>query len=59
MRGRVSNVDRVVLEELKQNIRAQAVRFTMKGPGTGKKHHPFSKKEVPFPRNYDRTVLDQ
>lgn len=59
-RGRVSNTDRDALEELKAIIRARDSRFTMKGPGVvGKKHHPFSSKDVPFPRYYDRAVLDQ
>lgn len=62
-----STVDRTILEELKRNIRARASQFTIKGAGTtigsgidcqGKKHHAYHPKEVPYPRNYGREVLD-
>lgn len=26
--------------------------------GGGRKHHPYEKEEVPYPRSYDRDVLD-
>lgn len=62
-----STVDRTILEELKRNIRARAAQFTLKGAGStiglvgsccGKKHHPYSMEEVPYPRNFERDVLD-
>lgn len=62
-----STVDRTILEELKRNIRARAAQFTLKGTGTtiglvgscrGKKHHPYSSEEVPYPRSFERDVLD-
>lgn len=28
------------------------------GIKSGKKHHPYSSKEVPYPRNYEKDVLD-
>ncbi|KAL0956355.1 hypothetical protein HGRIS_002505 [Hohenbuehelia grisea] len=28
------------------------------GTGPGRRHHPFSKEEVPYPRSYEREVLD-
>lgn len=66
-----STADRTILEELKRNISARASQFIFKGGpqnnnagwgaqgiGAGKKHHPFPKDEVPYPRNYERDVLD-
>jgi hypothetical protein len=61
-----STADRTILEELKRNISARAAQFTVKGAGavdghgisTGKKHHPYRREEVPYPRSYDREVLD-
>ncbi|KAJ7600716.1 hypothetical protein C8J56DRAFT_15829 [Mycena floridula] len=69
-----STVDRTILEELKRNIIARASQFVLKGGsangslksagwgaqgiGAAKKHHPYPKEEVPYPRNYERDVLD-
>lgn len=61
-----STADRTILEELKRNIRARAAQFILKGGSTtrsagncrGKKHHPYPLEEVPYPRNYERDVLD-
>ncbi|KAJ3932321.1 MAG: hypothetical protein NXY57DRAFT_894439 [Lentinula lateritia] len=56
-----STADRTILEELKRNISAREAQFIVKGPLTnhsGRKHHPFNKEDVPYPRSYDREVLD-
>ncbi|KAF5382753.1 hypothetical protein D9615_002896 [Tricholomella constricta] len=62
-----STADRTILEELKRNIKAREAQFVMKGEGSalgsdlsfrGKKHHTFPRNEVPYPRNYEREVLD-
>jgi len=62
-----STADRTILEELKRNISARAAQFTVKGAGIvsgpgivcpGKKHHPHPREEVPYPKSYDREVLD-
>lgn len=51
-----STADRTILAELKENLTARDSQFARKN---GRKHHPYSAKEVPFPRNYERIVLDQ
>lgn len=65
--AKFSTADRTILEELKANIRAREAQFVVKGVGhtivgggrsPGKKHHPYSKKEVPYPRSYDTEVVD-
>ncbi|KAJ3918521.1 hypothetical protein F5877DRAFT_42441, partial [Lentinula edodes] len=56
-----STADRTILEELKRNISAREAQFIVKGPlanNSGRKHHPFKKEDVPYPRSYDREVLD-
>ena len=60
-----STPDRTILEELKRGIQARASQFTMKGPRAypgfelrGKKHHAYPQEEVPYPRNFEREVLD-
>ncbi|KAG5652893.1 hypothetical protein H0H81_003257 [Sphagnurus paluster] len=61
-----STADRTILEELKRNLKARESLFVMKGDGTlgshlgsrGKKHHAYSPNEVPYPRNYEREVID-
>jgi hypothetical protein len=49
------------------NIRAREDQFVVKGIGNsvvgggkspGKKHHSYSAKEVPYPRSYEREVVD-
>lgn len=62
-----STADRKILEELKLNISAREAQFVKKGTGVsfgrngvgcGKKHHPYSRRDVPYPRSYEREVLD-
>ncbi|KAA1469908.1 hypothetical protein DENSPDRAFT_928486 [Dentipellis sp. KUC8613] len=50
-----STADRAILEELKRGITAREQQFVMKG---GKKHHSFPAKDAPYPRNYERIVID-
>ncbi|TFY52472.1 hypothetical protein EVG20_g10534, partial [Dentipellis fragilis] len=50
-----STADRAILEELKRGITARELQFVMKG---GKKHHSYPAKEAPYPRNYERIVID-
>ncbi|KDQ62491.1 hypothetical protein JAAARDRAFT_170906 [Jaapia argillacea MUCL 33604] len=50
-----STADRTILEELKRNIQARDAQFVVRG---GRKHHPFLPGEVPYPRDYDRLVVD-
>lgn len=61
-----STLDRTILEELKLSLTARESQFVFKGPGgglgqKGEKgvwHHPFLKEEVPYPRSYDKAVVD-
>ncbi|KAF8073742.1 hypothetical protein FPV67DRAFT_763246 [Lyophyllum atratum] len=64
---RFSTADRTILEELKRGIKAREAQFVVKGEGStsgsglgsrGKKHHAFPPDEVPYPRNYEREVID-
>ncbi|KAF8627448.1 hypothetical protein AX17_006262 [Amanita inopinata Kibby_2008] len=64
---RFSTADRKILEELKRNITAREAQFIKKGKSAGfgasgvvpgKKHHPYPRHIVPYPRNYEREVLD-
>ncbi|KAI0373739.1 hypothetical protein BV20DRAFT_1049676 [Pilatotrama ljubarskyi] len=50
-----STIDRAILEELRQKIRAREEQFVVR---SGKKYHAFSPQEVPYPRSYDRQVVD-
>ncbi|KAI5118808.1 hypothetical protein M0805_005150 [Coniferiporia weirii] len=54
-KARFSTTDRTILAELKHSLSVRESKFVVKN---GKKHHPYSEKEVPFPRNYERLVLD-
>lgn len=54
--ARFSTADRAILEELKLGAAARKSQFKMKG---NKKHHAYSKCEAPYPRNYERPVIDQ
>ncbi len=65
--SKFSTADRTILEELKANIRAREAQFVIKGIGhatvggkkcPGKKYHPYPKEDVPYPRSYDREVVD-
>ena len=49
------------------SIRAREAQFVVKGIGNsvmgggkspGKKHHLYSAKEVPYPRSYEREIVD-
>ncbi|KAF5314914.1 hypothetical protein D9619_006945 [Psilocybe cf. subviscida] len=62
-----STADRTILQQLKDSIKAKNAQFVLKGvgqtvlgggKGSGKKHHPFSPEEVPYPRSYDRDIVD-
>ncbi|TFY83031.1 hypothetical protein EWM64_g987 [Hericium alpestre] len=50
-----STADRAILEELQRGITARELQFVMKG---GKKHHCYSPAIAPYPRNYERVVVD-
>ena len=65
--AKFSTADRRILEELKANIRVREAQFLIKGVGhimmggqrcLGKKHHTYRKNEVPYPRCYDKEVVD-
>ncbi|KAF4617320.1 hypothetical protein D9613_006138 [Agrocybe pediades] len=62
-----STADRKILAQLKVNQQALDAQFKIKGFGhmvfgsaksKGKKYHTHPKEEVPYPRSYDREVLD-
>lgn len=50
-----STPDRTILEELKKKMKAHDDQFQMKN---GKRHHPHSAEDVPYPRSYERHVID-
>ncbi|OCH90906.1 hypothetical protein OBBRIDRAFT_834627 [Obba rivulosa] len=50
-----STVDRTILHEMRQKIDAKDDYFIMR---RGKRHHKFPPHEVPYPRNYDKQVVD-
>lgn len=50
-----STVDRTILEELRQKIRAREEQFVVR---SGRKYHAFPSDEVPYPRSYDRNMVD-
>ncbi|KAG6814225.1 hypothetical protein H0H92_015340 [Tricholoma furcatifolium] len=63
----LSTTDRTILKELQRNLEAKDAQFVMKGEGNslvsplgrgGKKHHAYSHEVVPYPRSYDREVID-
>ena len=65
--AKFSTADRTILEQLKLNIRAREDGFVVKGIGNlvmgggqcrGKKHHSYPAKQVPYPRSYDKEVMD-
>lgn len=65
-----STLDRTILEELKLALTARESQFVYKGLGSGggmgngamggrgERHHPYPKEEVPYPRSYERGVVD-
>ncbi|OBZ68915.1 Demethylmenaquinone methyltransferase [Grifola frondosa] len=50
-----STVDRTILDQLRRKVQAREEQFILRN---GKKHHAFSAKEVPYPRSYERHVID-
>lgn len=50
-----STVDRTILEELGQKMRAREAQFVIR---SGRKYHAFPADEVPYPRSYDRQMVD-
>ena len=50
-----STVDRTILAELRQKIRAREEQFVVRGTS---RHHAFPPEDVPYPRSYDRQVVD-
>ncbi|KAI0771188.1 hypothetical protein BD413DRAFT_476314 [Trametes elegans] len=50
-----STLDRAILEELRQKIRAREEQFVIR---SGRKYHAFSPEDVPYPRSYDRQMVD-
>ncbi len=50
-----STVDRTILQELRQKIRAREEQFVTR---SGRKYHAFAPADVPYPRSYDRQVVD-
>ena len=65
--AKFSTADHTTLEQLKLNIRTREERFVVKGIGNlamgggqcrGKKHHPYPAKDVPYPRSYEKEVMD-
>ncbi|KAH9889995.1 hypothetical protein C8Q73DRAFT_147103 [Cubamyces lactineus] len=50
-----STLDRAILEELRQKIRAREEQFVIR---SGRKYHAFPTEDVPYPRSYDRQVVD-
>ena len=50
-----STVDRTILAELRQKVRAREEQFVVRG---GRKYHACPPDEVPYPRSYDRQVVD-
>lgn len=50
-----STLDRAILEELRQKIRAREAQFVIR---SGRKYHAFAAEDVPYPRSYDRQVVD-
>ncbi|KAH9480652.1 hypothetical protein JR316_0007252 [Psilocybe cubensis] len=64
---RFSTADRTVLAGIREGQQAMERQFVIKGVGhnvigggrsAGKRYHPFSRREVPYPRSYDREVVD-
>ncbi|KAI9510592.1 hypothetical protein F5148DRAFT_976528 [Russula earlei] len=53
--ARFSTADRAILKELKLGAAARESQFKIKG---SKKHHAFPANEAPYPRNYERSVID-
>ncbi len=67
--NKFSTADRTVLEELKRTISTLDAQFVVKGGITNRgvrvcrfnwwrRHHPFNTDQVPYPRCYEKDVLD-
>jgi len=54
--ARFSTADRAILEELKLGSAARESQFKTKGTD---RHHAYPANEAPYPRNYERPVIDQ
>lgn len=50
-----STPDRTILQELKHKMQARDAQFETRN---GKKHHPYPPDVVPYPRSYERNVVD-
>ncbi|GJE88315.1 methyltransf-25 domain-containing protein [Phanerochaete sordida] len=50
-----STPDRTVLQELRRRMQERDGKFVVRN---GKKHHPYGPDEVPYPRSYERNVVD-
>ncbi|KAL1742349.1 hypothetical protein HDZ31DRAFT_43460 [Schizophyllum fasciatum] len=56
---RFNTADRTILQELRRNQSAREAEFVVKGlPQRPQKHHPYRRDQVPYPRSYEREVLD-
>ncbi|KIL63270.1 hypothetical protein M378DRAFT_80013 [Amanita muscaria Koide BX008] len=62
-----STADRKILQELQLTRTVREAQFARKGKGVtfgtngalpGIKHHPYQRRQVPYPRNYEKEVLD-
>jgi hypothetical protein len=53
---RLSTADRAVLEGFRFSLAACKSQFKMKG---NMKHHAYPANKAPYPRNYERAVIDQ
>ncbi|KAG7447987.1 uncharacterized protein BT62DRAFT_747189 [Guyanagaster necrorhizus] len=68
--NKFSTADRTVLEELRRSISTRDAQFVVKGGITkswgadgvgsigGRRHHPFNRDQVPYPRCYEKDILD-
>ena len=52
----LSTPDRTILEELKKKMKARDDQFELRN---GKRHHACPPQEVPYPRSYERHVIDK
>ncbi|VDB91424.1 unnamed protein product, partial [Peniophora sp. CBMAI 1063] len=50
-----STADRTILEELRRGLSARSSQFVFKH---GRRHHAYACKAAPYPRNYERDVID-
>ncbi|KZV65309.1 hypothetical protein PENSPDRAFT_737815 [Peniophora sp. CONT] len=50
-----STADRTILEELRRGLSARSSQFVFKH---GRRHHAYASTAAPYPRNYERDVVD-